>query len=160
MRISRRTATAGAASTGRPRSRWDSDCLQRRRRRAERGDDATLNQILTFPHGSTKPSNTIQYPGTGWGTGFKFFALSGNRFYAPAYMSSKLLRRRDAAGPVRLSQRTRAARAKNDQQHRTVRVRDGGEPGKVMAGLQNAGRAGSGRSEIWAATRRPPSGNL
>ena len=49
-------------------------------------DDATLNQILTFPHGSTKPSNTIQYPGTGWGTGFKFFALSGNRFYAPAYI--------------------------------------------------------------------------
>jgi hypothetical protein len=49
-------------------------------------DDATLNQILTFPHGATKPSNTIQYPGTGWGTGFKFFALSGNRFYAPAYI--------------------------------------------------------------------------
>ena len=49
-------------------------------------DDATLNQILTFPHGATKPSNTIQYPGTGWGTGFKFFALSGKRFHAPAYI--------------------------------------------------------------------------
>lgn len=49
-------------------------------------DDATLNQILTFPHGSKKLSSEIQYPGTGWGTGFKFFALSGSRFYAPAYI--------------------------------------------------------------------------
>jgi hypothetical protein len=50
-------------------------------------DDATLNQILTFPPGSTKPSNTIQYPGTGWGTGFIFFALTGNRIFAPAYIA-------------------------------------------------------------------------
>ncbi len=50
-------------------------------------DDATVNQILTFPHGSISPSNTIQYPGTGWGTGFKFFALSGNRIFAPAYVA-------------------------------------------------------------------------
>ncbi|HEX4012327.1 MAG TPA: hypothetical protein VHX17_00400 [Candidatus Cybelea sp.] len=49
-------------------------------------DDATLNQVLTFPQGSKTPSNTIQYPGVGWGTGFKFFALSGKRFYAPAYI--------------------------------------------------------------------------
>ncbi|HEY1867142.1 MAG TPA: hypothetical protein VGG70_02530, partial [Candidatus Cybelea sp.] len=49
-------------------------------------DDATLNQILIYPHGSTKPSHTIQYPGVGWGTGFKFFALLGNRFFAPAYI--------------------------------------------------------------------------
>lgn len=50
-------------------------------------DDATVNQILTFPHGSTSPSNTIQYPGTGWGTAFKFFALMGNRIFAPAYVA-------------------------------------------------------------------------
>lgn len=54
-------------------------------------DDATLNQILTFPHGATKPSSTIQYPGTGWGTGFKFFSLAGNRFYAPAYIVENFL---------------------------------------------------------------------
>jgi hypothetical protein len=54
-------------------------------------DDATLNQILTFPHGSKKPSHTIQYPGTGWGTSFKFFALSGDRFYAPAYIVENFL---------------------------------------------------------------------
>jgi hypothetical protein len=52
--------------------------------------DATLNQILTFLHGSKAPSNTIQYGGTGWGTAFKFFALAGNRFYAPAYIAPSL----------------------------------------------------------------------
>jgi len=54
-------------------------------------DDATLNQILTFPHGSTSPSNTIQYPGVGWGTGFKYFALMGNRIFAPAYVAPNFL---------------------------------------------------------------------
>jgi hypothetical protein len=54
-------------------------------------DDATLNQVLSYPHGSKKPSSTIQYPGTGWGTSFKFFALSGNRFYAPAYIVESYL---------------------------------------------------------------------
>ena len=49
--------------------------------------DATLNQILTYTHGSTKPSNTIQYGGVGWGTGFKFFALLDDRLFAPAYVA-------------------------------------------------------------------------
>lgn len=53
-------------------------------------DDATLNQILTFASGSKEPTSTIQYGGTGWGTAFKFFALLGNRFYAPAYIAESL----------------------------------------------------------------------
>jgi hypothetical protein len=53
-------------------------------------DDATLNQVLTFAGGSKKPTSTIQYGGTGWGTAFKFFALLGNRFYAPAYIAENL----------------------------------------------------------------------
>ncbi|HEX3672078.1 MAG TPA: hypothetical protein VHT92_10300 [Candidatus Cybelea sp.] len=52
--------------------------------------DATLNQILTFARGSKKPTSTIQYGGTGWGTVFKFFALLGNRVYAPAYIVQSL----------------------------------------------------------------------
>lgn len=52
--------------------------------------DATLNQILTFAGGSKKPTSTIQYGGTGWGTAFKFFALLGNRIYAPAYIAQSL----------------------------------------------------------------------
>ncbi|HXB84084.1 MAG TPA: hypothetical protein VNU22_12115 [Candidatus Acidoferrum sp.] len=53
-------------------------------------DDATLNQILTFGGGSKKPTSTIQYGGTGWGTAFKFFALLENRLYAPAYVAQSL----------------------------------------------------------------------
>ena len=49
--------------------------------------DATLNQILTFARGSNKPSSTVQYGGSGWGTAFKFFALHGKRLYAPAYIA-------------------------------------------------------------------------
>jgi hypothetical protein len=49
-------------------------------------DDATLNQVLTFAHGSKKPLTRIQYGGAGWGTGFKFFALFGDRLFAPAYV--------------------------------------------------------------------------
>lgn len=49
--------------------------------------DATLNQILTFPRGSKSPSSSIQYGGSGWGTAFKFFALLGDRLYAPAYVA-------------------------------------------------------------------------
>jgi hypothetical protein len=52
--------------------------------------DATLNQILTFPSGSKTPSSTIQYGGVGWGTGFKYFALLGNRIFAPAYIAESL----------------------------------------------------------------------
>jgi hypothetical protein len=50
-------------------------------------DDATLNQVLTFAHDSKKPAGTIQYGGDGWGTGFKFFALLGDRLFAPAYVA-------------------------------------------------------------------------
>jgi hypothetical protein len=49
-------------------------------------DDATLNQVLTFAQGSKKPLQTIQYGGVGWGTGFKYFALFGDRLFAPAYV--------------------------------------------------------------------------
>lgn len=49
--------------------------------------DATVNQILTFAKGSRRPTSTIQYGGVGWGTAFKFFALLGNRLYAPAYIA-------------------------------------------------------------------------
>jgi hypothetical protein len=50
-------------------------------------DDATLNQILTYKPGSKRPSSVIQYGGAGWGTGFKFFALLGNKLFAPAYIA-------------------------------------------------------------------------
>ncbi len=53
-------------------------------------DDATLNQILTFRGGSKKPTSSIQYGGTGWGTAFKFFSLLGNALYAPAYIAQNL----------------------------------------------------------------------
>jgi hypothetical protein len=53
-------------------------------------DDATLNQILTFARGSKKPTSTIQYGGTGWGTAFKFFALLDDSLYAPAYIAQSL----------------------------------------------------------------------
>jgi hypothetical protein len=49
-------------------------------------DDATLNQVLTFAQNSKKLIGTIQYGGDGWGTGFKFFALLGQRLFAPAYV--------------------------------------------------------------------------
>lgn len=49
--------------------------------------DATLNQLLVFAPGSKKPSATIQYGGSGWGTSFRFFAMLGTRFVAPAYVS-------------------------------------------------------------------------
>jgi hypothetical protein len=49
-------------------------------------DDATLNQLLTFAHDSKRPTGMIQYGGDGWGDGFKFFALLGDRFFAPAYV--------------------------------------------------------------------------
>jgi hypothetical protein len=52
-------------------------------------DDATLNQLLTFPPGSKTPANTIQYGGTGWAS-FKYFALDGNRYFAPAYITENL----------------------------------------------------------------------
>jgi hypothetical protein len=52
-------------------------------------DDATLNQLLTFPQGSKTPTNTIQYGGTGWAS-FKYFALDGNRYFAPAYIAENL----------------------------------------------------------------------
>jgi hypothetical protein len=53
-------------------------------------DDATLNQILTFVHRSKKPTTSIQYGGSGWGTAFKFFALSGNRLFGSAYIAENL----------------------------------------------------------------------
>jgi len=49
--------------------------------------DATVNQMLIFAPGSKKPSATVQYGGSGWGTSFRFFALLGTRFVAPAYVS-------------------------------------------------------------------------
>jgi hypothetical protein len=49
-------------------------------------DDATLNQILTYARHSRRPTSTIQYGGDGWGDGFKFFALLGDRLFAPAYV--------------------------------------------------------------------------
>jgi hypothetical protein len=52
-------------------------------------DDATLNQLLTFRSGSKTPNNTIQYGGTGWSS-FKYFALDGNRYFAPAYIAENL----------------------------------------------------------------------
>jgi hypothetical protein len=52
-------------------------------------DDATLNQLLTYPPGSKTPTNTIQYGGTGWAS-FKYFALDGNRYFAPAYIAENL----------------------------------------------------------------------
>lgn len=49
--------------------------------------DATLNQILTFAHHSKTPVGAIQYGGDGWGDGFKFFAVLGDRLFAPAYVA-------------------------------------------------------------------------
>jgi hypothetical protein len=49
-------------------------------------DDATLNQLLTFAHDARRPTVVIQYGGDGWGDGFKFFALLGDRYFAPAYV--------------------------------------------------------------------------
>jgi hypothetical protein len=48
-------------------------------------DDDTLSQILTFAHGSKTPTSTIQYGGGGWGP--EFFAVLGDQFFAPAYLS-------------------------------------------------------------------------
>jgi hypothetical protein len=47
----------------------------------------TINQILVFPSGSTSPTKTVQY-GLGWYP--EYFALQGDRFFAPAFMVNEL----------------------------------------------------------------------
>ena len=47
----------------------------------------TVNQILVFPSGSTRPKQTLQY-GLGWYP--EEFALRGNRLFAPAFMVNEL----------------------------------------------------------------------
>ena len=47
----------------------------------------TVNQILVFPSGSTKPKQTVQY-GLGWYP--EEFALWGNHLFAPAFMVNEL----------------------------------------------------------------------
>jgi hypothetical protein len=47
----------------------------------------TINQVLVFPRGSTRPAHTVQY-GLGWYP--NYFALQGDRFYTLAYMVNEM----------------------------------------------------------------------
>jgi hypothetical protein len=47
----------------------------------------TVNQLLVFPSGSTRPAHTVQY-GLGWYP--NYFALDGDRFFTLAYMVNEL----------------------------------------------------------------------